>query len=94
MPDSHRDIALACQSAAPVAALGAPDRGGVFVDLVCRGIVRHRADTLTVAWDQNTYYFCSSICRRRFAAAPQAFAPRRGAIGDDIVDSGDNHAAA
>lgn len=94
MRHSHRDTALARQNAVPAAEPDAPGRDGVFVDLVCEGIVRRRADTLAVAWDQDTYYFCSPFCQRRFAPGPQAFVPSRRANSDDIMDSGDNHAAA
>jgi len=49
------------------------DAARVEVDPVCHMKVRVQADTPQASHGGHTYYFCSDMCRERFAAAPQSF---------------------
>jgi len=52
----------------------------VEVDPVCHMKVRVQPDTPKVERDGHTYFFCSDMCRERFAATPEAYAVDAGPL--------------
>lgn len=67
--------------------------GQEVIDLACGNTVRLKPDTPHLRWGDDTYFFCSAICRRRFAALLPAYLFEN----DNSEKShchGDKHAAA
>ena len=64
--------------------------GDTVVDLVCNDVVHVHSDTPRHFWSDDTFYFCSPFCQRRFGAQPETF----GLLGyGDPSRFGDDHAA-
>lgn len=57
---------------------GIPRRGDEYVDVSCRAVVRITPQTLRATWRNDTYFFCSATCLRRFLQAPDALLTVRG----------------
>ena len=64
--------------------------GDTVVDLVCNDVVRVHGETPRHFWSDDTFYFCSPFCQRRFGAQPETFV-RLGH--GDPSRFGDDHAA-
>jgi len=52
---------------------GMPRCGDQLVDVSCHGIVRITLQTPRLKWRDDTFFFCSTLCRERFARAPDEF---------------------
>lgn len=57
---------------------GMPRRGDEYVDVSCQAPIRITPQTPRATWRNDTYFFCSDACRRRFAQAPDALLTARG----------------
>ncbi len=63
------------------------------VDLACCDMVQVRQSTERLRWAGDTFYFCSSFCRHRFATAPTTFVPMQDRNGE-ISGAWDDHVTA
>lgn len=68
--------------------------GDTFIDLVCHDVVALHPDTPRFHLADETFFFCSPFCCRRFAIEPNEFVPGAGSKRDHHFSSGDDHAAA
>ena len=77
MPDAAKislilSVAAECPgslSASP----GWPHTGDICMDLACHDLVRLTPRTPRFHWRGDTFFFCSSFCRQRFAISPDAY---------------------
>ncbi len=72
---------------------GMPRCGDEYVDFSCHALVQITPPTPTSKWRNDTFFFCSTFCRQRFAQAPDEFLTVRD-IRDDSIRNGGSHAAA
>lgn len=76
MPDEVRNSSVipddARRPGAPGLPPGRPHPGEECIDLVCHDVVRLSPETPRIRWGDDTFFFCSTFCRRRFAVSPAA----------------------
>lgn len=61
-------------------------RGDQFVDVSCHGIVRITLQTPRLKWRNDTFFFCSTFCRERFARAPDEILTAHDVCNDSICN--------
>ncbi len=65
---------------------GMPRCGDQFVDVSCHGVVRITPQTPRLKWRNDTFFFCSTFCRQRFAQTPDEILTARDVRSDSICN--------
>ena len=68
--------------------------GESVIDHVCHDVVQVRDSALQRQWNEDTFYFCSPFCRRRFDAEPTTYLLAPNDERDASACCGNDHATA